>query len=110
MDRTKDSHFNYLTPLSSLFFSFNSHPIKPKQTSSAILEKQNSEGSLLIEDLRQDGLLHPQPKSDFSNNKKNMKRNNTRRKKQTQPPTVVVTGEDPTEDFRTIVELNMMGI
>ena len=39
-----------------------------------------------------------------------MKRNNTRRKKQTQPPTVVVTGEDPTEDFRTIVELNMMGI
>ena len=68
-----------------------------------------SEGSVLIEDLRDGGYLHPQPKSDFSNNKKNLK-TNKRRGEQAHPPSVVVTGEVPTEDFRTVVELNMMGI
>jgi hypothetical protein len=60
---------------------------------------------LLIEDLRDGGHLAAQPKSGFSNKKRRRRSN-----QEPTPPSVVVTGEVPTEDFRTIVELNMMGI
>jgi hypothetical protein len=60
---------------------------------------------LLIEDLREGGHLVAQPKSGFSNKKRRR-----RSYQEPTPPSVVITGEVPTEDFRTVVELNMMGI
>jgi hypothetical protein len=65
---------------------------------------------LLIEDLRDGGHhLAVQPKSGFSNKKKRRRRRRISYQEPT-PPSVMVTGEVPTQDFRTIVELNMMGI
>ena len=63
-----------------------------------------SDGQVLIEDLRSGGAFATQS-STFHLHTKNEKR-----KHNTKVPDVVVSGEDPTIDFRTIIELNMMGI
>ena len=64
-----------------------------------------SEGHLLIEDLRAEGVFTTQPKSNFSSRK-----NRKRLEAIAKLPSVVVPGENPVDDYRTIVELNMMGI
>lgn len=59
---------------------------------------------VLIEDLRSGGAFATQP-STFHLHK------DEKKKKQTHlPPVVIPDKEDPTQDFRTNIELNMMGI
>jgi hypothetical protein len=62
-----------------------------------------SDGKVLLEDLQSGGAFSAQP-STFHLHK------NEKNKHKTHVPNVVVMGEDPREDFRTNVEMNMMGI
>ena len=60
-----------------------------------------SEGLVLIEDLRLEGVFATQPKENFTTKRK-------RRKRSTKTPEVLMTG-DPFEDLRTVRAMNMEG-
>lgn len=64
------------------------------------------DGSVLIEDLREGGVFAAHPKADFTSKKK---RFIERFLQKIRTPSVIMQ-DDPTEDFRTNIALNMEGI